>query len=46
MKIVMYNVIGVLVCCLYLPNGNRRPRTKFDFKRRNFERLERTISPF
>lgn len=32
-------VNGVLVCGLYLPNGNPRPSPKFDFKLRWFERL-------
>lgn len=30
---------GVLVCCLYLPNGNPQPGPKFDYKLRWFERL-------
>ncbi|HVF93534.1 MAG TPA: exodeoxyribonuclease III [Sphingomonas sp.] len=30
---------GVLVACLYLPNGNPRPGPKFDYKMRWFERL-------
>ena len=32
-------VAGVLVGCLYLPNGNPRPGPKFDAKLRWFERL-------
>jgi exodeoxyribonuclease-3 len=32
-------VNGVLVCGLYLPNGNPRPGPKFDYKLRWFERL-------
>ncbi len=32
-------VAGVLVGCLYLPNGNPRPGPKFDYKLRWFERL-------
>ncbi len=32
-------VRGVLVGCLYLPNGNPRPGPKFDYKMRWFERL-------
>jgi exodeoxyribonuclease-3 len=32
-------VVGVLVGCLYLPNGNPAPGPKFDFKLRWFERL-------
>jgi len=30
---------GVLVCCLYLPNGNPAPGPKYDYKLRWFERL-------
>jgi exodeoxyribonuclease-3 len=30
---------GIIVACLYLPNGNPRPGPKFDFKLRWFERL-------
>jgi exodeoxyribonuclease III len=30
---------GLLVGCLYLPNGNPAPRPKFDYKLRWFERL-------
>lgn len=30
---------GVLVACLYLPNGNPRPGPKFDYKMRWFARL-------
>jgi exodeoxyribonuclease-3 len=32
-------VNGVLIGCLYLPNGNPAPGTKFDYKLRWFERL-------
>jgi exodeoxyribonuclease III len=32
-------VDGILVCCLYLPNGNPVPGPKFDYKLRWFERL-------
>jgi exodeoxyribonuclease III len=32
-------VNGVLVCCLYLPNGNPQPGPKFDYKLAWFERL-------
>jgi exodeoxyribonuclease-3 len=32
-------VNGVLVACLYLPNGNPAPGPKFDYKLRWFERL-------
>lgn len=35
---------GVLVCGLYLPNGNPRPSPKFDFKLRWFERLEHHLT--
>jgi exodeoxyribonuclease-3 len=33
------NVNGVLVCCLYLPNGNPTPGEKFDYKLKWFNRL-------
>src|SRR5688500_1200460 len=32
-------VEGILVCCLYLPNGNPQPGPKFDYKLKWFERL-------
>ncbi|MCW3081184.1 exodeoxyribonuclease III [Segetibacter sp.] len=32
-------VNNVLICCLYLPNGNPAPGPKFDYKLRWFERL-------
>jgi len=32
---------GVIVACLYLPNGNPQPGPKFDYKLRWFERLIR-----
>ena len=32
-------VTGVLIACLYLPNGNPAPGPKFDYKLRWFERL-------
>ena len=32
-------VSGVLVCCLYLPNGNPAPGPKFDYKMAWFDRL-------
>lgn len=35
---------GVLVACLYLPNGNPRPGPKFDFKLRWLERLRSHVS--
>lgn len=34
---VMVN--GIVICCLYLPNGNPAPGPKFDYKLRWFERL-------
>jgi exodeoxyribonuclease-3 len=34
-------VDGILVACLYLPNGNPRPGPKFDYKLAWFERLRR-----
>lgn len=30
---------GLVICCLYLPNGNPAPGPKFDYKLRWFERL-------
>jgi exodeoxyribonuclease-3 len=32
---------GLLMCCLYLPNGNPQPGPKFDYKLAWFERLVR-----
>lgn len=32
-------VEGILICCLYLPNGNPAPGPKFDYKLKWFERL-------
>lgn len=32
-------VNGILICCLYLPNGNPYPGPKFDYKIKWFERL-------
>lgn len=32
-------VEGILICCLYLPNGNPAPGPKFDYKLRWFQRL-------
>ena len=32
-------VEGILVCCLYLPNGNPQPGPKFEYKLKWFERL-------
>lgn len=33
------SVNGILVCCLYLPNGNPAPGPKFEYKLRWFDRL-------
>ena len=33
-------VHDLLICCLYLPNGNPAPGPKFDYKLRWFERLQ------
>jgi exodeoxyribonuclease-3 len=32
---------GIIIACLYLPNGNPRPGPKFDFKLKWFDRLAR-----
>jgi exonuclease III len=32
-------VNGIIIGCLYLPNGNPAPGPKFDYKRRWFDRL-------
>ncbi|UGQ45872.1 exodeoxyribonuclease III [Massilia endophytica] len=32
-------VNGIVICCLYLPNGNPAPGPKFDYKLKWFERL-------
>lgn len=32
-------VDGIIICCLYMPNGNPYPGPKFDYKLRWFERL-------
>ncbi|HEY0045559.1 MAG TPA: exodeoxyribonuclease III [Flavobacterium sp.] len=32
-------VDGILICCLYLPNGNPAPGPKFDYKLQWFDRL-------
>ncbi|WP_294824416.1 exodeoxyribonuclease III [uncultured Flavobacterium sp.] len=32
-------VSGILICCIYLPNGNPAPGPKFDYKLKWFERL-------
>jgi exodeoxyribonuclease-3 len=34
-------VEGILVCCLYLPNGNPQPGPKFDYKLAWFQRLDK-----
>lgn len=34
-------VNGIIVCCLYLPNGNPTPGPKFDYKMLWFERLKK-----
>ena len=34
-------VDGILICCLYLPNGNPQPGPKFDYKLAWFARLEK-----
>jgi exodeoxyribonuclease III len=34
-------VNGILICCLYLPNGNPVPGEKFDYKLRWMERLHK-----
>jgi exodeoxyribonuclease III len=36
---------GILVCCLYLPNGNPQPGPKFDYKLAWFERLIKHAKP-
>lgn len=33
-------VDGILICCLYLPNGNPAPGPKFDYKLKWFDRLQ------
>ncbi len=35
---------GVLIACLYLPNGNPRPGPKFDYKLRWFARLQKHLA--
>lgn len=37
-------VNGIIICCLYLPNGNPAPGPKFDYKLNWFERLNRHAS--
>lgn len=39
-------VNGILVVCLYLPNGNPRPGPRFDFKLRWFDRLHAHLGGF
>src|SRR5271166_1238 len=39
-------VEGVLICCLYLPNGNPQPGPKFDYKLAWFERLIKYAAGF
>lgn len=34
-------VNGILICCLYLPNGNPAPGPKFDYKLAWFKRLDK-----
>jgi len=34
-------VHGMLICCLYLPNGNPAPGPKFDYKMEWFKRLQK-----
>jgi exodeoxyribonuclease-3 len=34
-------VNGILICCLYLPNGNPAPGPKFDYKMEWFKRLQK-----
>lgn len=34
-------VNGILICCLYLPNGNPAPGPKFDYKMSWFKRLNK-----
>lgn len=34
-------VNGMLICCLYLPNGNPAPGPKFDYKMEWFKRLQK-----
>jgi exodeoxyribonuclease-3 len=38
-------VNGLVVCCLYLPNGNPQPGPKFEYKLAWFERLIRHVAP-
>jgi exodeoxyribonuclease-3 len=38
-------ISGIIVACLYLPNGNPQPGPKFDYKLEWFARLRRHIYP-
>jgi exodeoxyribonuclease-3 len=38
-------VNGLVVCCLYLPNGNPQPGPKFEYKLAWFERLIKHVAP-
>ena len=38
-RFLQARVDGVVVCCLYLPNGNPQPGPKFDYKLAWFDRL-------
>lgn len=38
-RFIEANIDGLIVCCIYLPNGNPVPGPKFDYKLRWFERL-------
>lgn len=37
-------VNGIIICCLYLPNGNPTPGPKFDYKMLWFQRLQKRAS--
>ena len=39
-------VSGILIACLYLPNGNPQPGPKFDAKLKWFKRLQRHSAQF
>jgi exodeoxyribonuclease-3 len=39
------NIEGILIGCLYLPNGNPAPGPKFDYKLKWFERLIKHAKP-
>jgi exodeoxyribonuclease-3 len=38
-RFISATVNGILICCLYLPNGNPAPGPKFDYKLAWFQRL-------